>query len=170
MLIAIDPGTKHAGVSVWGESGALMLAYGVRTADRNAAAEILATIWRYVPTDVVIEAPREYQARPGVRADALILLALLCGELKGALVARWSARVEYVTAPEWKRGIPKPERAADPYIVERRCRRILSAAEAGCVTAPAGAGSWDVWDAVGIGLVRVKRAAPGLGAAVEVVR
>ena len=185
-LITIDPGTKCTGVAVW-HGGELQAAFPYKpVGDAGLAArnlvlelEIVRDVHRLHPLDTfardiltarskrspfsaVIERPGQYEKK--VSPESLFILALLAGAYAGSLAANGAEEARFILASDWKGTVPKPKRAADSYIITRRCARLLSERELARVEASKtnASESWDVWDAIGIGLVMLKRAGRGV--------
>jgi hypothetical protein len=150
-VITIDPGTPGCGVAYWVD-GRLSLASYVK----GDAYEV----WREMPGAdlVVIECPMTYENRPSKDIDIndLIKLAIRVGELKIQFEVESDAEVRLIEPPDWKRQVPKD-------ICKSRAERELAGPEAGNVHEPKNKKTaLDMWDAVGIGLVVLKRLRPGL--------
>lgn len=174
MLITVDPGTDCCGVALWRNSSALQAAALVRAREYQPGAQgrqvmahaFAAWITSKAPAAsidrIVIEFPQTYGGR-AARGDANDLIAL--GATIGALeqVARvvlGITNVDNVTPAQWKGGIPKPKRARDfdEYVITQRVREHLQPDEWAHVEWPKSVRlSWDVADAVGIGLKITKR-------------
>lgn len=173
MLITVDAGTDCCGVALWRNSGALQAAALVKAREyrpgvqgRQAMAHAFVEwITGKAPAAsidrVVIEFPQTYGGR-AARGDAndLIQLGATIGSIEQvARVVLGITNVANVTPSEWKKGIPKPKRASDPeYVVIGRCRDHLQPDEWARVEWPKAVKlSWDVADALGIGLRVLKR-------------
>ena len=155
--ISIDPG-QETGMAVFKGTD---LAYVRRIYSPYGNEEIANEIIQWLPSPgekrFVVERPREYPSRPGVRKADLVTLSLCAGFIAGRLSQY--GPIAWVEAPDWKGSIPKPKSARYPYIVATRCQRILTPTELLVVK---GNVPWDIWDAVGMGLVYLKRATVGL--------
>lgn len=173
MLVTIDPGTDACGVALWRNRDALQAAALVRAVEyrpgplgRQAMAHAVAAwLTSKAPAAcvqrVVIEMPQTYGGM-AAEGDANDLIAL--GATVGAIeqVARVVLSipcVDNVAPSAWKGGIKKPKRASDPeYVVIGRCRKYLQPDEWARIEWPRAVKlSWDVADAVGIGLRITKR-------------
>lgn len=145
-IITIDPG-RTTGIATWYRDGSLEAAWACPS---DEALEIVGGL----PGVRYVETPR--RAHRGIPPASIITLAVLAGRLLGP-------RGIEVDPGKWKGSIPKPRRAADPYIVWERCKRELAAAEIERVKMPRNKRrGWDVADAVGLGLVVLGRLDRGL--------
>lgn len=109
-----------------------------------------------VVNTLVVEWPQFYGGR-AARGDANDLLPLAA--LDGALAASFSGATVIAVRPhQWKGSVPKPASARGKYIIRYRVQVRLSEEERRRITWPtAGKLSWDVADAIGIGLWHLGR-------------
>jgi len=151
-VVAIDPGKEMLGLSGWTIERRLIWAGWVPVGDAPLPKE---------GARIIMERPRARspEATPGgVRGyQALIDIAV-----EGALYAgRAGGAFETVFPDEWKGSTSKT--ATEEYVVERRCKQILSPEELRRVVLPkAKTKHHNVWDAVGLGLVALGRAGRGV--------
>ena len=148
LTLAIDPGAR-TGWALFDELGALVVS---GTAEPHSVPRPRGAF------RVVIEWPRERTG--GARqahGAALVTLAAHAGLVLGALGCEW-ARVTRLYPDEWKGQIPKPVKGA-PYIIAERAARILGQGDTGAPTDTAA--ELDRWDAIGLGLVFLRRAQRG---------
>lgn len=175
-LLAVDPGVRGAGCAVFDENGQLVAAARVKNpADKRAPATpaMLASFaevihcWAdaYGPVRwVVLEVPRTYggRARDGADPNDLISLALLDGALASQF--KHLAEVAHYWPEDWKGSTSKPGTVEEGYPVVAMVRRRLNHGELvvfDCAMAIKNVRhSWDVADAVGIGLKFFKRFEP----------
>lgn len=149
--LSIDPGTRSTGWATWYDDNTLEAA-GCGPFD---SALIFARAMRGV--HLVLEVP--HAVRGDARADNIITLAFAAGRLAGAHGGHQS----HLRPEEWKRQLPKPKRASDPYIVWERCKAELAENERERIEWPGSKRDrWDVADAIGLGLVALGRLRPGL--------
>jgi hypothetical protein len=173
MLIAVDPGSRSVGLAVFGECNQLLRA-GCVTRGKGqslyqfayAVAQRALDYGRIYAREgirIVIEWPQPF-AKQRPRIEDLILLGGAAGAIAAALhCTHWEAPVEHVQPSKWKGQIPKPTRTADSYLIEGRVCAILEPCEAECVELPRSVkAQWDVWDAIGLGLVSTGRAYRGV--------
>ena len=167
--LAIDPGSKNAGVAVFDRYARLEHAQrisikagsGPIAIARVFETELAAYLYKGAISEVVVEQPKEYP-RHAASVDRLVVLAQASGALAhaaGVPVVRW------ITAHDWKGGIPKPKAASGLYLVETRIRAILNEGELERCERhdPRTRTGEDMWDAVGVGLVAFGRCRRGLG-------
>lgn len=139
--ITVDPGAT-TGWAVW--EGTTLVSCGSCAPDRVPDG----------PFDVVVvEWPRQ-RREGGASSASLITLGVHLGQ---ALARTGTDHVRRINPSEWKGSIPKPASRKAPYIVATRARGWLLPGE----PAP-DRGEWDVWDAIGIGLVHHGRCRRGL--------
>lgn len=115
--------------------------------------------------DVVVETQPAVYGQ--ARASDILELAKVTGTLLGLARAATGAWPTEMTPGAWKGRLPKPGKARDPYIVAHRVQRELAAHERRAVRGILDGMNnaehrWDVWDAVGIGLVHLGRLKRGL--------
>lgn len=154
--VSIDPGSQGCGVAIWGDDVLVHASYMPGGPD-----VVVETITRRLEEmkakDAVSRAFCEFPQTYGGRAqrgDAndLIQLAYNIGKLEMLL----GVPVIYFLPPEWKRQVPKE-------ICRDRAFRKLTAHEVTRIRVPGDKKhALDMWDGIGIGLVALKRALPGL--------
>ncbi len=166
-MITIDPSSHSSGVAIWQEQ-TLIGAYVAKAEGDpiNMARAIFALcsaeFW-FSKHAVVIETQQEFAGQRPRIAD-LIKLATTTGVIAGYLSYAGHG-IGFVLPSEWKGQIPKPGRVSQPYIVAERCKRLLRPEELEAVQIPSSKRAcWDVWDAIGIGLVALGRARRGVAA------
>lgn len=145
-LLAVNP-QKHALAGAFFDGGMLLQAgFYATLSDMHLAAV----------DELVIEVPRIFPgARQTARPNDIIDLAFAAGKIVGEL---HDLVVVIVYPHDWKKQVPKPERASEPYAIELRIMKILSGDEARAVVWPVNARHrWDVADAIGIGLHYLRR-------------
>lgn len=148
--ISIDPACAGCGIAIWEDTTLVSAFYRTGTPEEIVTGLALAD-------GVSIECPMFYGSKTSKDIDPndLITLAVHVGGLK-ALFEACGASVNLVLPPEWKRQISKEN-------TKRRAKRELTEEELGAVKLPRGEKvQTDVWDAVGIGLVVLRRLRPGL--------
>lgn len=172
-VLAIDPGARGCGAALFQDDGLSRLVaadYVVcsrRDDLRSAPFEVRA--WVASRADclavnrVVIEFPQTYHGR-AARGDTNDLLSLAF--VDGAIAALFAvAEVTLVRPFDWKGSVPKPTSATGAYIIRSRVETRLSDDEKAAVVWPKnGRHSWDVADAIGIGLHHFGRFTPQRGA------
>lgn len=181
LLLTIDPGKRHCGCALWQDGKlayAKLVEANVGTDDLPSVAFRMANAvleWansktnsffmHIVGAQLVCEYPQTYKGRAG-KGDAndLIDLAVVVGAIQGTL----DVPTTLVRPSEWKGSVPKPELkrdyVRDGYIIETRARAALTTDENTRVTwTPK---NWrtnmDIADAIGVGLVHLKRRRVGL--------
>ncbi len=176
-LVSIDPGLKRSGVAVfmydWRTPGIAKLEsafvahnepdsfWKVKDKElmsRCRAAYMLNQLLTTINecreeglTSVLVELPRINKGSP-VDPEDIIQLATFVGSIRPD---------RHIRPHEWKRQIPKPKKGQtiEDYIVLKRVEKILSVEE---IERIKDYKHHDVWDAIGMGLVYLERAAPGL--------
>jgi hypothetical protein len=138
MLLAIDPGL-HCGWALFEKS--TLISCGLVT---PAKWEELVSRGMLARSDVLIEEPTLYPHSKARPADVMAL-QLKVGELKGRFEAV-GCKVELVQPRTWKRQVAK-------HICHLRAAKVLSDAERAVV----GAARHDTWDAIAMGLWKLKR-------------
>jgi len=158
LLLAVDPGVHGCGVAVFKSTLLVCAAYVKEDATRTKTPlDCVRAISFYVRKltidEVVVEIPQVY---PGYRdADNNDLIDV--SAVSGA-VAMLASKRTFVRPRAWKGSVPKPARAADPYILAERAKAKLSQKELASIEWPGSAKhKWDVADAIGIGLWSLKR-------------
>lgn len=157
-VLSIDPGVDYA---AWArlnkdEEGIYLLGCGVALKDEwREAARALGPLGR-VHT-IVCERPVLRAADGQKRADTIIRLAMSAATFVTICEYEiFSSETRYVKPEKWKGQIPKPKRASEEYIVERRARaRIVNGMDAivsAAVKRHGRAYAYDIVDAVGIGV------------------
>lgn len=150
-VISIDPGCSHSGVACW--VGQTLVAAG-GASDLQGIKEVADWL---VAERVVLEVPGRLSRH--VRLESALKLSEFVGQIKATLRL---PTVEFLPT-RWKGNLPKPTKASEPYIVTERCKEFLSSAEKETIVVPGSARKrWDVWDAIGIGLVYLERCRRGL--------
>lgn len=158
-LLALDPGyAEGCGVALFDDGklidadfvNAIATRYDILQRCQWMAKDVLQwTMGR--GTTLIAEWPQVYvAARSKGDPNDLLGLAAVCAGV--AMGSQWQ-RVVSVTPRDWKGTTPKPSKGA-PYVMEKRVRGRLSAAEAHLL--PAGV-RHDIVDAVGIGLHHLGR-------------
>jgi hypothetical protein len=111
---------------------------------------------------VVIEWPHPFAVqRP--KQEHLIMLGASAAAISAVLSVSIATEIEHWAPSKWKGQIPKPRRTSDPYIITERVLGILSPAEAERIRRPKNdKHAWDLYDAVGLGLVACGRARSGV--------
>jgi len=167
-LAAIDPGTRTTGLAMF-DNGRLVEAGAQRILPEESLVAFARRIIRAARRDVrnfpscpsvdpqttsfVIESPHDQRGR--ARVDDILLLARFVGMLQAFCLP---SEVVLVRPSDWKGTIPKPKRAADPYVIAYRGARELSPTEHKAIFLPrAKKQQWDVWDAIVIGLWHLRR-------------
>lgn len=168
MLLAIDPGLRHCGYSLFDTAGELLQAGLLRnseTKERGPVAWVAMAIafqqWANGRTDfvshLVLEGQQVYQTsklagKIGADANDLIELSGVCGALAASFDL---AEVRRVMPSEWKG-------TTDKTICQLRVSKRLSDSEAMAISWPGKAGkdsslAHNVYDAIAIGLWAVGR-------------
>ncbi len=157
MVLSVDPGVRKSGVALWTPGGVLKMARLVESAVKEGDGAIWSDMADQIRdalrfeevTELVIEKPQVYPRETCDPNDLINLTGTV-----GAVVHEFAAcgEVKVYLPREWKGQVPKPERAAEPYIIAERLKKALTPDELATVKLPkAAAKCWDVWDAVGIG-------------------
>lgn len=180
IMLSIDPATHGCGAALW-ENGKLIVAAYVANekpgsgprecvhAARAVAQWVLRGTHRAVST-LALEIPQIYSRGGGrSKGDPNGLLPLFGVDVALATIYDY-AEVKYGTPHEWKGGTHKPKKITDEYIITKRVIERLAPVEREVIAWPhAHAGkvfkyeieqSWDVSDAIGIGLSHLGRFAP----------
>ena len=162
IYLSVDPGSKTTGIAEWSvETNRLLAAYAVDLRDSLTLAKLADSYYGEVKK-LYIEKPHYQPGRKRQpRINDLITLALAAGSLAGVIQA---TEYEWILPSDWKRQIPKPKSTKAKYIVISRCAAELSSLEKTCIrdTRVNEKTRWDIWDAIGIGLVALGRLSPGL--------
>lgn len=163
MILAIDPGKRHAGCALF-EDGELASAWLSKADKKKAeslgswhAATALAVneqaVHRTYPDSIdayVIERPEIYKGQSVKLSNDCVDLAIVGGALAG-LGALQLTKVHFCLPKEWKGQVEKQA-------MVRRIEKRLRDGEYGRVDLPKNkARQTDVWDAIGIGLRYVGR-------------
>lgn len=161
MWIAIDPGLRGCGVSVWTDRGELCGASYIPGAKEGrgpqawrvlaeAVARYACSVAPYGQINLILEVPQVYvRARSKGDPNDLIQVAAVVGALTGKLMVPGADCVAYLPA-EWKGQTPKE-------ITTARAQAALQADELSEVKLPAKSLQHNVWDAVALGLYHLKR-------------
>lgn len=177
-LLSIDPGARGCGAALFAtfdDGTSQLIAAEYVLFSRNGSDAPLCVVplpvFEWVSARVnfrdvkhlVLEFPQTYGGR-AARGDANDLLPLAF--VDGALAALFAeARVVIVRPFEWKGSVPKPASATGSYIIRSRVEARLHVHERVAVAWPKnGRHSWDVADAIGIGLHHLGRFEPQRGA------
>jgi len=163
MILAIDPGKRDAGVSLWDdkELAAAWLAKGSEVHAKSytwpvaTAIAIATSLEERVPVctlqKIVIERPQIY--RPEFMKDKdpndLIDLAIMGGALVGVLLKNCQSAIFYLPK-DWKGQAPK-------VVINERVNKRLSSDEQRRIDWPPRHKQHNVWDALGIGMKAVGR-------------
>ena len=169
-MLSVDPGTRCSGAALW-FNGRLYAAAPIvnlltKGSGPRECAYVAQQIWRWVeaqismvvpsyPATVVCEYPQIYQRAGGKsKADPNNQLPLAC--IDGALAAYFPAAQIVVANPhDWKGGVEKPKKVSEPYPIESKVRSRLLPEEIIAFEKhwpKNGKHSWDLTDAVGVGL------------------
>jgi len=175
-VLAIDPGARGCGAALFlkqddGSSRLLAAEYVVfsRLGGNDFCSMpfsvhdwVAARIDSLAVSRVVLEFPQTYRGR-AARGDTNDLLSLAF--VDGAIAAMFAvADVTLVRPFDWKGSVPKPASATGDYIIRARVEARLSGDEKAVVAWPKnGRHSWDVADAIGIGLHHLGRFTPRRG-------
>ena len=160
MMISIDPGVHDTGVAIWFEQrqeldeAFLVRSEGPWDEMGRAVAKKVKRLYGQTLKLVVFEHPQVYvRSRSKGDPNDLILLALVCGFIVGALGV---PTVSYKPA-DWKGQVPKD-------VMTRRIQSVLTQKEIDRVEIPTARSlAHNVWDAVGIGLHHLRRRYVGEG-------
>lgn len=153
LLIAIDPGKRVCGVSIWGCSprgSELLHACSIRPRGplSNLPREVdllwgeFAEGFSDAPPQFIFEVPRYYMKKRATFRGVDALFDVLDAFKKAGIPVK-----NYVYPSQWKGNLPKD-------IHQRRIKKSLSRKELLAVDAK---GTHDMWDAIGIGLFAVRR-------------
>jgi hypothetical protein len=145
-VVAIDPGRVKAAAAVF-EDGVLVWAGTVRCRTPAATARRL---FEKGPADVWVIEKMRYYSNKRSKHDSLDSVEATV-DMVVAKVREAKGTVKRVYPSDWKRQTPKK-------VCEGRCKTVLSDTE---LAAMADTGH-DTWDAIGIGLVHIGRARPGM--------
>jgi len=179
-VVAIDPGSQCTGIAIFdywplleAPHWRLHSALSVQIKPLDDVLKMATSVQREVGkinerTQIAIEYPEEQKYRKEfIRQNDIILLAHTTGLILSRLEPD-PRRVSRIPPKEWKGGVPKPgatrrkKRGPRPYIIERRCRRLLGPEELDKILLPtATRRHTDVWDAIGLGLWSVHRCRMG---------
>lgn len=159
MLVAVDPGLHHCGVSYW-EHCRLVRAELVLNPSSSPGCGALAAApmgWavhkafraftgRVVPDELVVELPQVYaHGRPGVASDIVDLSTVV-----GAVAASMGGQKQVFYRPaEWKGQVPKD-------VHHRRVVSALDGHEMQRIVLCRTALMHNVWDGVALGLAHLK--------------
>lgn len=159
LLITVDPGVQGCGLALFDNKRLDFAAYIKKTNGQvayNVADEINSLIKIDISAhdivELVIEIPQIYDSahQKGDQKD-LVDLAVISGAIAGAC-RNSVTNMLFVRPAEWKGQTPK-------HITEIRARACLSSAEKRCtvLAAKAKTKAHNVWDAIALGLWRLKR-------------
>jgi len=168
-LLSIDPGIRGVGVALWAEGKLTAAAYVANTlkdgsGPRECATAAQAVIdWHFKsgkasPDMLAVEIPQIYQRGSGkTKGDPNNLLPVF--GVDAALAALLpNAHIMYGVPHEWKGGTQKPKTTSESYVIEGRVRLRLSDNELATIVWPNNVKhTWDVTDAIGIGLYHLRR-------------
>lgn len=161
--LAVDPGKRRAGVTVFDPYTKTIVKAGLVKADGDeegpaAAVKMARAIfeWANAPVlidQLVVEWPRTYEGR-AAQGDANDLFTLAA--LDGALAMR-GVRIAHYLPQEWG-ALGKPKTVKEKYAVERRVCERLSEKELLSITWPTNIRhTWDVTDSLAIALKHLGR-------------
>lgn len=153
LLIAIDPGKRVCGVSVWGcEPRRTILLYACSIKPIETIEDLpsqVEDLWlefskgfEEASPKFIFEVPQYYTKKRATFRGVDALFDVLNAFHKYGILVK-----DYVYPHQWKGNVPKK-------IHQRRIARALTTAELGCVDP---AGTHDMWDAIGIGLFATGR-------------
>jgi len=169
IALSIDPGSRGCGCALWCDGKLAAAGFAKSAAPKGsgprecAQAAQAAVQWLFdrgvTKVDrLVVEWPQIYE-RSGskTKGDPNDLLPLTA--INGALAALLpDAEVHYFVPYDWKQRTRKPESTKYPYVIRLRVERRLDADELATVDWTNNVKhSWDVTDAIGIGLYHHKR-------------
>jgi hypothetical protein len=157
LLIAIDPGKRICGVSIWGcsEEGSVLLhATSVPSLGNIKSIPVyvdglaLEFIDGFgdLPPEFVFEVPKYYMKKRATFRGVDALFEVLDAFQKHGILIK-----NYVYPFEWKGNMPKK-------VHHKRVKKALSEDEMDCVDP---CGTHDMWDAIGIGLYATGRTGKG---------
>ncbi len=172
LLLTIDPGTRVAGCALFLDER-LISAGLARNESKDGSgprecADMAQAIVNWTeaqismasPGQVVVEWPQIYSRGAGKsKADPNLLLPLVGVDCALAALLP-HAEVAHYTPHEWKQNIKKPLNASGEveYIITKRVKARLTPGESKCVDwTKSVKHSWDVADAIGIGLWHLGR-------------
>ena len=150
-MISIDPGLRSCGVALWNDStltSAFLLKGSPKNIGPDAWQEMRAALipYSYQFPHAVIEFPQVYvRSRSKGDPNDLLQIAAIVGGLSALFT-----NVEVVRPAEWKGQVPKE-------VTRARAQARLSAGEISRVSLPTKSLEHNVWDAIGIGLWKIKR-------------
>lgn len=168
VLLSIDPGTRVCGAALW-RDGRLVAAGLVKNPVKEGSgprecARMAGAVGDWVKEHCVlvnqlaIEFPQIYpRGDTRTKGDPNDLLPLAA--VDGALASMfWTAEVLSGVPHEWKGGIQKPKTTGEPYPIRNRVEARLRPEELARVNWTKNVRhSWDVTDAIGIGLFHIGR-------------
>lgn len=170
MILSVDPGIRGCGAALWENQCLVRAAYvpsSAREGDGPVEAVAMAQAlvsWAQRTTceprpigDLVVEWPRTYGGKAS-RGDANDLFALAGIDSALAALLPQSTRVSRYFPKDWKGTIEKPKTTKQPYIIRERVFARLDVFERAVVDWTNNVKhSWDVADAIGIGLKHLGR-------------
>lgn len=153
LLIAIDPGKRVCGVSIWGcEPNRALLLYACSIRPQGGLSSLPAQVedllmeymegFGEAAPQFVFEVPRYYMKKRATFRGVDALFDVLDAFHKYGILVK-----DYVYPSQWKGNLPKQ-------IHQRRIKKALTVSEMKRVDS---AGTHDMWDAIGIGLYATKR-------------
>jgi hypothetical protein len=152
VLWSVDPGKRGIGLAGW-VNGKLVSAKYAGGSRSGEDAVCWAAFNGVEGDELAIEFPQVYGGPRNEDPNDLLQLAAVVG----AISSRFN-HVAVYRPRQWKGQVPKPKKRSEPYIIAERCKRRLSPDELAAVEIPGDTKlSWDVWDAVGIGLKHLGR-------------
>lgn len=171
-LLSIDPGSRGCGCALWNrETRRLLAAAYVANIDFEGLAGPLecammarqVRLWAPVHVEALaFEWPQIYQ--PGgdkTKGDPKVLLPLAGVDAAIAALFSEATKVSKVQPHDWKGGVQKPKRVSDPYPIEGKVRSRLTPEELANIQWPRAVKfTWDVSDALGVGLHALGRFEP----------
>jgi hypothetical protein len=184
LVLSVDPGVRGCGVALWRDD-VLFVAEYVRNVAKAGdggprdcalmAQSILAWLIVHLSergggdavVDVVaLEFPQTYGGRAG-RGDANDLISIAA--VDGALAALFAgSAIQHYRPHDWKGSIKKPGTTTEPYPIRGRVEGALRPEELTRVAWTRNVRhSWDIVDALGVGLHFLGRFRPGRVYAVE---
>lgn len=176
MLLSIDPGIRGVGAAMFGD-GKLLVATYVRNPAREGGGPRECAVLAHAVvawaeehrfrfsgdiglfprvSKLVLEHPQTYGGRAS-KGDSNSLFPL--AGVDAALAALFfDAETSFYVPHDWKQGVEKPEDTKHDYIIEKRVRVRLSEVELTKIEWPRNVRhTWDVTDAIGIGLKALNR-------------
>lgn len=177
LALAIDPGTRVTGCSLWNtEWKKLLFAGAVKNPIREgsgprecASMGIEVSSWVGFKelndriTQLIFEYPQIYARGKGSKSDPNRIMPL--AGVDSAIATLFPTAVVTTYKPrDWKNTVEKPDHSSKPYVIEARVLERLDDQEKMCVSWPVDAcgkgkvtgvareQNWDVADSIGVGL------------------